>query len=64
MNVYLSLSQKNIYILQHAELTRENEQLERIVKKSYISRYVFKRSIKLIIRLHNKLPYQILFRVF
>lgn len=60
----ISLSQKNIYILQHAELTRENEQLERLVKESYISGYVFKRSIKLIIRLHNKLPYQILFRVF
>ena len=60
----ISLSQKNIYILQRAELTWENEQLERIIKESYISRYVFKRSIKLIIRLHNKLPYQILFRVF
>lgn len=62
--MYLSLSQKNIYILQHAELTRENEQLGRIVKKSYIGKYVLKRSIKLIIRLHNKLPYQILFQVF
>lgn len=61
----ISLYHKRIFIFYNMqELTRENKQLERIVKKSYISRYVFERSIKLIIRLHNKLPYQILFRVF